>query len=113
MIASADLVDEHGVTLCASGATVSRSIVVMLGQRRLRQPLEARLELVPGISPADLADDCRALMRQTPALALLGADGGAALARARRAAAIRAAHVAADHRQKNSIRESIRTAWRR
>ena len=82
VIASADLVDEHGVTLCASGATVSRSIEVMLGQRRLRQPLEACLELVPGISPADLADDCRALMRQIPALALLGADGGAALARA-------------------------------
>lgn len=82
VMVSADLVDEYGATLCASGATVSRSIEVTLGQRRLRQPLEACLELIPGISSADLADDCRALMRQTPALALLGADGGAALARA-------------------------------
>ena len=82
VIASADLVDEEGATLCASGATLSRSIEVTLGQRRLRQPLEACLELVPAISPTDINDDCRALMRQTPALALLGDRGGAAIARA-------------------------------
>jgi len=81
LVACCDLVDEVGTTLCASGATVSRSIELTLGQRRLRQPLETSLELVPGISPAVVADDCLALMKQTPALALLAGSGRAAIAR--------------------------------
>ncbi|MBS1227187.1 MAG: hypothetical protein H6R17_464 [Proteobacteria bacterium] len=81
LVACCDLVDEDGTTLCASGATVSRSIELTLGERRLQQPLETSLELVPGISPAVIADDCLALMRQTPALALLAGSGRAAVAR--------------------------------
>ena len=80
--ASADIVDEDGAMLWARGVTISRSIEVMLGQRRLQQPLEASLELAQGISPQRIEADCSALLNQVPALALLGAGGSAAIARA-------------------------------
>ena len=81
VVACCDLVDEDGTTLCARGASLSRSIELTLGQRRLLQPLETCLDLMPGISPAVIADDCRALMSQTPALALLGGRSATAIPR--------------------------------
>ena len=82
VVARCDVVDEGGATLCASGATVSRSVALTLAQRRLRQPLEACVDLTQEIAPSEIVDDCRALMQQSPALALLGAGRTAAIARA-------------------------------
>lgn len=82
VVASCDVVDAGGQTLCARGATVSRPIAARLAQRRLRQPLEACLDVTQALSPGDIVDDCRALMQQTPALALLGAGGVAPIVRA-------------------------------
>ena len=82
VVARCDLVDERGATLCASGATISRSLGLTLAQRRLRQPLEASVDLTQEIAPSEIVDDCRALMQQTPALALLGAGRVAAIAQA-------------------------------
>ena len=82
VVARCDLVDEGGATLCASGATISRSVGLTLAQRRLRQPLEASVDLTQEIAPSEIVDDCRALMQQTPALALLGAGRIAAIAHA-------------------------------
>ena len=78
VVACADLVDADGTTLWPSGAALSRSIEVTLGQRRLRQPLEACLDLAQGISPQLISADCAALMSKLPALALLGGSGAAA-----------------------------------
>ena len=52
VVACCDLVDEDGTTLCARGASLSRSIELTLGQRRLQQPLETCLDLMPGILPS-------------------------------------------------------------
>ena len=82
VVARCDLVDERGATLCASGATISRSVGLTLAQRRLRQPLEASVDLTQEIAPSEIVDDCRALMQQSPALALLGAGRVAAIAHA-------------------------------
>ena len=82
VVACCDIVDADGATLCASGATVSQSIASLLAQRRLRQPLEACLDLTQEISPSDIVDDCLALMQQTPALAVLGEGNIAAITRA-------------------------------
>lgn len=82
VVASRDVVDVDGTTLCARGATVARATASRLAQRRLRRPLEACLELTQEISPSDVVDDCLALQRQTPALALLGQGTAAPIARA-------------------------------
>ena len=82
VVARRDVVDADGQTLCARGASVSRPIASRLAQRRLQQPLEACLDLTQALSPGDIVDDCRALMQQTPALALLAAGGVAPIARA-------------------------------
>lgn len=82
VVACRDVVDVDGETLCARGATVARATASRLAQRRLRQPLEVCLELTQEISSGDVVDDCLALQRQMPALALLGQGAAAPIARA-------------------------------
>lgn len=77
VIATCDIVDESGRTLVERGATLSRASQASLLQRRLRNPLEASLDVAQGVSLAAIVGDCLSLRQAVPALALLG-DGSAA-----------------------------------
>ena len=73
VLASSDILDEHGNKLWAKGVPISRSFQEKIMRRRLQKPMESSLEVEQGTSMENIIDDCFALMKQTPALAALGA----------------------------------------
>lgn len=69
--ASSDIVDERGVTLWPCGVPVSLALHERIERRRLRQPLEASLEIGNGVSMNNAIGDCLAMIEQNQALAAL------------------------------------------
>ena len=76
--ASSDIYDERGVKLWAKGAPVSPRLQERMLQRRLRQPLEASLDIERGASMENIIADCGDLISNN---ATLEALGGARVAR--------------------------------
>ena len=74
--ASIDIVDERGVKLWPCGAPLSRALHERMQRRRLRQPLEASLEIENGVSMDRVIDDGLALIEQNPALEALAGQKG-------------------------------------
>lgn len=72
VIASSDILDEHGNKLWAKGVPISRSFQEKIMRRRLQNPMESSLEVRQGVNGKH-HDDCFALMKQNPTLAALGA----------------------------------------
>jgi len=75
--ASIDIVDERGVTLWPRGAPVSRALHERMQRRRLRQPLEASLEIEDGVSMDGAISDCLALIEQNQVFDALAGQKGA------------------------------------
>ncbi len=71
--ASIDIVDERGVKLWPCGAPVSRALHERVLGRRLRQPLEASLEIADGVSMRSVVSDCLDLIERKRALEALAA----------------------------------------
>ena len=77
VLASSDIVDDCGIKLWAKGKPVSRALQEKMLKRRLRQPLEVSLDVGDGVCLESIVSDCFGLMKETPALDLLGGSSGA------------------------------------
>ena len=77
VLASHDIVDDRGIKLWAKGKPVSRALQEKMLKRRLQQPLEVSLDVGDGVSLESIINDCAALMKEVPALDLLGSSSGA------------------------------------
>ena len=77
VLASHDIVDERGIKLWAKGKPVSRALQEKMLKRRLQQPLEISLDVGDGVSLESIVDDCFTLMKEVPALELLGGSSSA------------------------------------
>ena len=77
VLASHDIVDDRGIKLWAKGKPVSRALQEKMLKRRLQKPLEVSLDVGDGVSLESIVNDCFALMKDVPALDLLGGSSGA------------------------------------
>ncbi len=77
VLASSDILDDRGVKLWAKGKPVSRALQEKMLLRRLQKPLEVSLDVEGGVSIESIVSDCFALMKENPALAVLGDSSGA------------------------------------
>ena len=77
VLASSDILDDRGVKLWAKGKPVSRALQEKMLLRRLQKPLEVSLDIDGGASIESIVNDCFALMKENPALDLLGDSSGA------------------------------------
>ena len=77
VLASSDILDDRGVKLWAKGKPVSRALQEKMLLRRLQKPLEVSLDVEGGASIESIVSDCFALMKENPALDLLGGSSGA------------------------------------
>lgn len=74
--ASSDIVDDNGVKLWPCGAPVSHALHERMQKRRLRQPLEASLEIGNGVVMDRVISDGLALIGQNQALEALAGHKG-------------------------------------
>ena len=77
VLASSDILDDRGVKLWAKGKPVSRALQEKMLLRRLQKPLEVSLDVEGGASIESIVSDCFSLMKENPALDLLGDSSGA------------------------------------
>ena len=77
VLASHDIVDDRGIKLWAKGKPVSRALQEKMLKRRLQKPLEISLDVGDGVSLESIVDDCFTLMKEVPALELLGGSSSA------------------------------------
>jgi hypothetical protein len=68
IIATEDIVDEHGIKLLARGATVSRALQDRLLMRKLKAPLESSLSVHDGVTMEELMQGALDLIDNYPAL---------------------------------------------
>ena len=79
IVASEDIIDEHGVKLWAKDKPVSHSLQQRLLERKLRQPLESCLRAVDGVTVMELHRHGERLLAEDPTLAPVLAPWSAAL----------------------------------